>query len=256
LGLLSNRTYLGNKDTVYNPTTPQVFWVNNQDELLTKDVISGQTRTQIDNQFMWSVNFDSITQTTVAKLSENIGNNFTTNNVNSNSITNILSTNDYNVGYNEASLLSFIGKNNSLLDPSKWTDTSVSVSSTTKFLTTIHPTVKDLENIQELNSDKVKTIAPGDKNSIIIPINIYFKLNSLDTSLTGLNYQYVDFNNSTKTVKHVKKLKFLLENESENRPFVFTLKFNLNRNKVIVRKFNTTGGSPTYIDDWSTSSKK
>ena len=256
LGLLSNRTYLGNKDTVYNPQSPQVFWVDNKDELLTNDVISGQTRTQVDNQFIWSVNYDSITQTTVSKLSENIGNNFGAINVNSNSITDILSTNDYNVGYSENTLLSFIANNKSLLDPFKWLDTTVSVSSTTKFLTTIHPVVKDLENIQENNSDKVKTISVGDKNSVIIPINIYFKLNSLDTSLTGLNYQYVDFNNSTKTVKHVKKLKFFLENESENRPFVFTLKFNLNRNKVIVRKFNSTGGGPAYIDDWSTSSKK
>jgi hypothetical protein len=129
-------------------------------------------------------------------------------------------------------------------------DTTVSISSTIKFLSTIHPVVKDLENVQENNSDKIKTIAAGDRNSVIIPLNIYFKLNSLDTSLTGLNYQYVDFNNSTKTVKHVKKLKFFLENESENRPFVFTLKFNLNRNKVIVRKFNSTGGGPAYIDDW------
>ena len=206
------------------------------------------------NQFIWSVNYDSVTTTTVAKLSENIGNNFNTSN--SNSITNILSTNDYNIGYNEASLLSFIGNNKSLLDPSKWNDTTVSVASTTKFLTTVHPVVKDLENIQEKNSDKIKVVSTGDKNSVILPLNIYFKLNSLDTSLTGLNYQYVDFNNANKTVKHVKKLKFLLENESENRPFVFTLKFNLNRNKVIVRKFNSTGGGPAYIDDWSTSSKK
>ena len=102
----------------------------------------------------------------------------------------------------------------------------------------------------------VKTVNVGDKNSIIVPLNIYFKLNSLDNSQAGLNYQYIDLNNSTRTVKHVKKIKFFLENEAENRPFIFTLKFNLNRNKVIVRKFNSTGGSPAYIDDWSTSSKK
>lgn len=255
LGLLSNRNYLQSQDKFYNTNAPQVFWVNNQDELLTSDAITGQTRTQIDNQFIWMVNYDSVTQNTVAKLSENIGNNFNDLTVNSNSITNVLSTNDYNVGYNETSILNFIGNNKSLFDPSKWNDSVVTVASTTKFLTTIHPVVKDLENIQEKNSDKVKTLAVGDKNSIIIPINIYFKMNALDTSQTGLNYQYVNLNNSTKTVKHVKKLKFFLENEAENRPFTFTLKFNLNRNKVTVRKYNSSG-TPAFIDDWSTSSKK
>ena len=256
LGLLSNRTYL-QSSSVYNTQAPQSFWVNNQDELLTNDVIeTSQTRTHLDNQFVWQMNYDSITQNTVAKLSENIGNTFDNPTVNSNSITNILSTSDYNVGYNESSILKFIGNNKSLLDPAKWNDVTVSIASTTKFLTTIHPVVKSLENIQENNSDKVKTVNVGDKNSIIIPLNIYFKLNSLDNSQTGLNYQYIDLNNSTRTVKHVKKIKFFLENEAENRPFIFTLKFNLNRNKVIVRKFNSTGGSPAYIDDWSTSSKK
>jgi hypothetical protein len=70
---------------------------------------------------------------------------------------------------------------------------------------------------------------------VIIPLNIYFKSNSLDTNQNGLNYQYINLNNSTKTTKHVKKIKFFVENESENRPFIFTIKFNLSRNKVIVR---------------------
>lgn len=255
LGLLSNRSYLQSQDKFYNTNAPQVFWVNNQDELLTSDAITGQTRTQIDNQFIWMVNYDSITQNTVAKLSENIGNSFNDLTINSNSITNVLSTNDYNIGYNETSILNFIGNNKSLFDPTKWNDSVVTVASTTKFLTTIHPVVKDLENIQEKNSDKVKNLPVGDKNSIVIPINIYFKLNALDTNQTGLNYQYVDLNNSTKTVKHVKKLKFFLENEAENRPFTFSLKFNLNRNKVTVRKYNSTGTQP-FVDDWSSSSKK
>lgn len=253
LGLLSNRTYLQSKDTIYNTSAPQVFWVNNQDELLTSENISGQTRTQIDNQFIWMVNYDSVTSNTVSKLSENVGNSFVGNN--SNSITNVLSTSGYNVGYSENSILSFVANNKSLLDPAKWNDVTLSVASTTKFLTTIHPVVKALENIQELNSDKIKTINPGDNNATIIPLNIYFKLNALDTTQTGINNQYIDLNNSSQTVKHVKKIKFFLENESENRPFVFTLNFNLNRNKVIVRKYNSSGGS-TYIDDWSTTNKK
>lgn len=232
LGLLSNRTYLNNS-SVYSTSAPQTFWVNDQDELMSSS-ITGQTRTQLDNQFIWCVNYDTINQSTVVKLTENIGNLFVS--ANKNTITNVLSSTEYNVGYNETSILAFVGNNTSLLDPSKWVDSTVSVASTTKLLTTIHPVVQELEKIVESNSDKVKTLDGGDKNAIIIPINIYFKMNALDTNQTGLNYQYINLNNSLQTVKHIKKLKFFLENEAENRPFTFTLKFNINRNKIIVKK--------------------
>ena len=232
LGLLSDKNYTSNT-TAYNSNSPQVFWVNDHDELLTTDT-SGQTRTQLNNQFLWAVNYSSITSNSVNKLSENIGNTFKTKG--SNSITNILSSNEYNVGYNETSILSFIGNNKSILDNSKWLDTNVTVSSTTKLLTTIHPVVKDLEDIVETNSDKVYTMNTGDSNATIVPLNIYFKLNALDNNQNGLNYKYVDFNNSKETVKHIKKVKFSLENEAESKPFTFTIKFNINRNKVIFKR--------------------
>jgi hypothetical protein len=232
LGLLSNRNYLQADSMVYNSEAPQTFWVNNQDELITSDTDAGQTRTQLDNQFIWMTNYDSIAKNTVSKLSENIGNSFNRNN----SITSVLSSSEYNIGYNELNTLNFMGNNKSLLEPLKWIDNTVSVTSTSKFLSSIHPVVKDLESITETNTDRVKSIRPGDSNSVIIPLNIYFKSNSLDTNQNGLNYQYINLNNSTKTTKHVKKIKFFVENESENRPFIFTIKFNLSRNKVIVRK--------------------
>ena len=231
LGLLSNRTYLQNPD-VYNTSAPQTFWVNNQDELQTSE-ISGQTRTQLNNQFIWMVNYDSVLENTVTKLSENIGNQFSESTVVNNSITNTLGSPEYNLGYNETTILSFVGNNKSLLDPSKWIDTTTSVSSTTKLLSTVHPVVQNLETIVETNSDKIKTINPGNQNTIIVPLNIYFKMNSLDTNQTGLNYKYINLNNSIKTIKHTKKVKFLLENEAENRPFTFSIKFNINRSKVV-----------------------
>ena len=169
-----------------------------------------------------------------SKLSENIGNLFQTNN--SNSLASILASTEYNIGYAETSVLSLVGNNKSLLDPAKWIDPTVSVASTNKLLTTIHPVVKDLELITELNSSKVKSLLPGENNSVTVPLNIYFKMNALDSNQNGLNYQYINLNNSQKTVKHIKKVKFLLDNENENRPFVFTLKFNINRNKVIIKK--------------------
>lgn len=232
LGLLSDKSYTS-YSTAYNSNSPQVFWVNDQDEIITSDV-TGQTRSQLNNQFFWAVNYDSITSNTVNKLSENIGNGFKAKG--NNSITNILASPEFNIGYNETSILSFVGNNKSLLDNAKWLDTNVTVSSTNKLLTSIHPVVKDIEDIVETNSDKVYTMKTGDNNSLIVPLNIYFKLNALDTNQNGLNYKYVNFNNARETVKHIKKVKFALENEAENKPFTFTIKFNINRNKVIFKR--------------------
>lgn len=228
LGLLSNRTYSNNPD-VYNSGVPQTFWVNNEDELIYTD-ISGVSKTQVNNQFVWQVNYEAVTSqiNVVTRLSENIGNNFVSNS--SNSLTNILSLDEYNLGYSENQPLNFVSSNSSLLDNDKWIDDTVSVGSTTKFLTSIHPVVGSLDNIVETNQDKVKTYDGGEE--FIIPINIYFKMNALDNTQTGLNYEYINLNKQTQTVKHIKKLKFFLENEAENKPFVFTLQFNLNRNKV------------------------
>jgi hypothetical protein len=167
-------------------------------------------------------------------LAENVGNLF--NGKNNNSVTGVLGSKEFNLGYGESSVLSFVGNNKSLLDGPKWIDGESSVSSTTKLLSTIHPVVPNLENIVETNADKIYTLASGDQNSVTIPINIYFKMNALDNTQTGQNYKYVVLNNSTETTKHIKKVKFLLENEAENRPFKFTLKFTLNRNKVIASK--------------------
>ena len=58
-------------------------------------------------------------------------------------------------------------------------------------------------------------------------------MNSLDNNQPGLNYQYINLNRSKNTVKHIKKVKFLLENEADNKNFTFTIKFNINRSKVI-----------------------
>jgi hypothetical protein len=227
LGLLSYRTYTAGVNTdVYNSAVPQVFWVNDQDELITSNV-TGITKTQLDYQYLWSINYDSIDEVSVSKLSDNIGNLFSTDG--NNSITNILSSTEFNVGYSDESVLSFIGNNNSLIDASKWIDTTTSISSTNKLLTTIHPSVNQLENIVENNSSKVHSLSANTNDDITIPINIYFKMNALDTSKTGVNYQYVNLNGVTQNVRHIKKLRFLLDNESDNRPFVFNVIFTINR---------------------------
>ena len=231
LGLLSNRSYVQNSD-MYNTGAPQVFWVNDKDELLTSGS-TGQTRTQLNNQFLWSVNFETIndTQTIVTKLSDNISNSFVDND--SNSITSVLSSSEFNIGYNETTSLLFVGNNKSLLDTKKWIDDSTSVSSQTKLLSTIHPVTPTLESLTETNTEKLKTLNGGDSKAILVPINIYFKMNSLDSNNAGQNNEFIDLNQSINTVKHVKKVKFFLENESDNKAFQFSIKFNINRNKVV-----------------------
>jgi hypothetical protein len=249
LGLLSDKLYLQNS-SIYDSRVPQTFWVNNKDELITSDS-SGVSRTQVNNQFVWQVNYDSISEGTVNNISANIGNKFIArpesggsisalgNAIQSkNSLANALSDNQRNIGFAENSVLSFIGNNKSLLESTKWVDTKVSVASTTKLLTTIHPVVQSLDKITETNSSKIKTVNSGDKNDIIIPINIYFKMNALDNKAKGVNFKYIDLspNKDSKPVKHTKKLKFLLENEAENRPFTFSIKFNINRSKTVIKK--------------------
>ena len=229
LGLLSSRTYLSNT-SVYNSSAPQIFWVNDQDELVTSET-TGQTRTQLNYQYVWSINYDSVTSNSVNKLSENIGNQFNTSL--NNSITSVLSSSEYNIGYYDNTILNFVGNNKSILDNSKWIDTNISVNSTSKLLTSVHPVVKKLEDVVETNTDQVRSLDPGDANSIIIPLNIYFKMNALDNNQPGLNYQYINLNRNKNTVKHIKKVKFLLENEADNKDFTFTIKFNINRSKII-----------------------
>ena len=225
LGLLSNRDYSGS--SIYNSVAPQVFWVTPDHELLFTDV-SGSTRTQLNNQFIWCLNYDSVTQNTLSKVSENIGNSFI--NLGNNSLVDKLSLTEYNLGYSENTALSFVSSNNSLTDTSKWIDTISSVSSETKLLTTIHPVIETLQTLVEDNEDKVKTM--NGNTEFIVPISIYFKMNSLDDTKKGNDV--VDLNTVTTTTTHVKKLKFFLEDENKNRPFIFTLKFTLNRNRLAV----------------------
>ena len=38
------------------------FWVDDQNELIVSNV-TGQSNTQIDNQFLWLINYDGVNQT-------------------------------------------------------------------------------------------------------------------------------------------------------------------------------------------------
>lgn len=226
LGLLSSRNYATNNSDVYNPSAPQVFWVNSNDELLTSDE-TGRTYTQINNQFIWAVNYDSVVTSNVGALSQDIGNSFISDKTNS--VTNVLGTKDYNLGYAQTGILKFNNNNKSLTsDPTKWTDRSDSgASSGDRLLSTIHPVVPSLSQIVENNQDKVSTLAAG--KEIRIPIWVYFKMNGLDITQTGSGFNYISLNELQTTQVHEKKIKFWMQSE-DGRSFDFTLKFKLNRN--------------------------
>jgi hypothetical protein len=237
LGLISSKEYTSGE--IYDSRVPQVIWVNDQDELLVSN-LKGVSNTQLDFQYLWSVNYTSLTQNLQAtKLSDNIGNNFLS--IGNNSLTQVLSSNEFNLGYSENALLGFVGDNNSLFDPQKWIDTTETIASETKLLSTCHPMTARLEDLVESNTRKVKEVTSNSSDWINVSLPIYFKMNSLDNtgvSKTGLNYEWINLNNSSRTIKHTKKLKFHIETNQDTRPFVFTVTFNLNRNKVIVRGGN------------------
>jgi hypothetical protein len=233
LGLLSSRTYNATTNSdVYSSNAPQVFWVDQNGQIIVSNT-TGVSKTQLDNQFVWAVNYDKVNQTSVIKLGQNIANNFVDND--SNSVVDVLSSNQFNLGYSENEVLSFVGNNLSLFDATKWIESGEPTSaSETKLLTTIHPQTQNLESLQETNTEKLKTINGGTNNAILVPLNIYFKMNSLDPSLSG--NEFVNLNQSTTTIKHVKKLKFLMENQTDSRPFIFTVQFTLNRVNLLSRR--------------------
>ena len=227
LGLLSNK--LNNYENLYSPNVPQTFWVNERDELLFNNS-TGKSQTQLNNQFIWQVNYVEKTETTITGTSYDISNSITTVD---NGLVDVLSKSEYTLGYKGLSILNFNNYNSSLMEMSKWSDKKVTVASNNKLLTTVHPATQSLEYLTEKNQDLTRTLKAQD--SIIIPLNIYFKMNSIDpTKGDGLNYDYINLNNYTTSVSHVKRVKFYLENKAENKAFIFTVKFNINRNRISI----------------------
>lgn len=226
LGLLSSRTYDSKNTDVYNDKAPQVFWLDLNGNIITLD--STTTKTQTDHQFFWSVNYETVTSNTVTRLSDNIGNLFVSNG--NNSLVKVLASETYNIGFNDTKALSFVDNNKALTDPAKWRDTDENIASKTKLLTTVHPVQASLTNIVEDNNEKIKSVGSG--KEVIIPIKIYFKMNSLDNTRSGPDFEYVELTNSQATVTHTKKVRFMVEDDNSSVPFKFTVTFVINRSRV------------------------
>jgi hypothetical protein len=129
------------------------------------------------------------------------------------------------------------------MDDQKWIDTTKSVSSNNKLLSTIHPSVKELTDIVDSNSAMVHNLTGGDANSINIPLYVYFKMNANDTSLPTINNAYIVLNGVTDNVRHTKELKFLLATSTQE--FSFSVEFIINRVSAIQQK--TIASSPSQL---------
>jgi hypothetical protein len=105
--------------------------------------------------------------------------------------------------------------------------------SSSDMLTTIHPLVSDISDLQETGQEKTKYIAPSE--SFVLPINIYFKLQGGGVA-GGLT---TDFTGGTSPVIHNKKLKIFIEPTNSNRAFEFTIVFKLRQYKLV----NVTSGN-------------
>jgi hypothetical protein len=225
LGLLSGSQYTSNID-IFKSDSPQVFWLDTNDNLIVSED-GGVTKTQMDNQFVWSVNYDKGNS-----LGMNIGNQFTQNG--NNSIVKSLGSEQYNIAYGDTTKMSFIGNNLKITENSKWIDTDGQSESRQKLLTTVLPVTTSLNNIRELNQSKSRSLNAGD--DIAIPVKIFFKLNALDNSANGEGFKYVDLSESKTSVKHIKSVKFMLQNQSDQTPFKFTVTFIINRNRTAAYK--------------------
>jgi hypothetical protein len=220
LGLLSNKTYIGTPD-IYRTEHPQMFWVNKNDILQTS-VSGSSTNTQLDNQFIWAVNYDSDNKS----LSENIGSGFVDSN--SNSIISQLAKIDRSIGFKNNQKLNFIGGNNILTESSKWNDPEDSPSSQDLFLTTVHPVTPgdSLVDLISTNTDKMKYLEAGE--SVEVPISVYFKANALSNTLSAAGFSYIDFK-KLKQSNHTKKIRFQIQNQTSPSAITFTVEINIRR---------------------------
>jgi hypothetical protein len=138
-----------------------------------------------------------------------------------------LSDPSHNVGL-KASPTGYTNGTWDIIDGINWAHSSY----TGFFLSTVHPLVTNISDLQETGQEKTKYLAPSE--SITIPINIYFKFQGTGTT-TG------DFSNPTVTndlLTHTKKLRVFIEPTNSNRPFEFTIMFKLRPFK----KVNVTSG--------------
>jgi len=208
LGLLSDKNY---EDTTENSTN--VFYEYPDAQTIFVDE-ENNMYTQQDNQFVWFSDNHAGNQintgvTNYVSISDNQSRHID------------LLSSDYNIG-------SVSGVTDTYGDYNLISDITWDSGGTSDFLATIHPLVKDPDDIVEKGQEKIKQLDATD--SFIIPLNIYFKFSSDDTETWQASRSL-----RTLDTDHLKEktLKFYIEKEGDLRPFQFTLQFTLKRQYVV-----------------------
>lgn len=202
LGLLSDRLFKISGTTATNTffaTTDLAAMVDNNNKL----------RTQFDNQFIWFSD-----KSGSDKIYDKTG---VANTAGVPCSPSALSNDYYNVGLD----LPDIYSNNdpvNLISDVRW-----DFGSEKRFFSTIHPVIKSSTDIVETGQEKTKYIEPS--GSIVIPINIYFKL-------VGTSALTVNMSDNSYTDSPTKKVKVFLETTNSTRPFEFTINFRLNQSRI------------------------
>ena len=89
-----------------------------------------------------------------------------------------------------------------------------------KLLSTIHPYIDNINNVQIINDDNLKIF--NAQESFKLPLNIYFKLDGVKA-----NTDTFDVDTTVAPLTLLKKLRFYVETENQSRPMIFEIDFKL-----------------------------
>jgi hypothetical protein len=182
--------------------------------------------TQQDNQFIW--------------FSDNYASNQIYSGVTSGTTSienyydsiNILSSQGYNIG---GGIYPIENLDENILDsdPIKWSNSAITSQTGGTFLATVHPMIKDPNDIVEKAQNERKEIKATD-NAIDIPINIYFRLSSSEYQdpLEDDQYTWKPAATMTSVEQKDRYVKMYVEKEGDIRASEYTIHFKLRRNKI------------------------
>lgn len=186
LALIAGKNYNNNETPFSYNISKQATWLDNNSKLIFSKPNNNYI-TQLNNQFIWLQNKRSDNsdiydhpndEKTFYKVLNSQSNNIGISNLqttvisdtNFSSITDKTKWNNYNLGYERGGMLS-----------------------------TLHPVIQDLKNIQELATDKVKIIDAGPKGEIKIPLNLYWKFSANNNMFSDKILDSTYFFNTTNT---------------------------------------------------------
>ena len=197
LSILSNRlytdstSYQNNSNFAFSASNAQGTFVNANDILLSDNTDNGgiynprYIRTQKDNQWLWLQNLKP-DGTEIYNSSASTSDTALPTNAQIHDV--LVDRTAGNFGLRPAYTTSTITGLSTLKisDSNYWNAYFATPSTTPNFPGTIHPQVTSLESLVETGSQKLKLIQPGVDNSILVPLNIYWKFTTVNNMFDGL----------------------------------------------------------------------